>query len=181
MSVERLKLVAASGLALALAACAGAAKEPVTIGIGDNPTLPPPQSSLIPMVNTAKPVGWAAGTAPVPAQGLKVEAFATGLDHPRWLHVLPNGDVLVAETNTPPQPGDNKGIKGFFAKIIMGGAGAGVKSPNRITLAARRGRRRQGGNHVGVRGRAQLALRHGAGGRHILRRQHRRRGSVSIR
>ncbi|MBI1360295.1 MAG: sorbosone dehydrogenase family protein [Alphaproteobacteria bacterium] len=134
MPVERLKLLAASALALALAACAGAAKEPVTIGIGDNPTLPPPQSSLIPMVNTAKPIGWASGATPVAAQGLKVEAFATGLDHPRWLHVLPNGDVLVAETNSPPQPGDNRGIKGFFAKLIMGGAGAGVKSPNRITL-----------------------------------------------
>ena len=47
---------------------------------------------------------------------LAVSAFASGLDHPRWLYVLPNGDVLVAETNAPPRPDDGKGIKGWFMK-----------------------------------------------------------------
>jgi glucose/arabinose dehydrogenase len=134
MSQQFIRLAVAGAAALGLAACAGAAKDPVSIGIGPSPQLPPPNSPLIPTVKTADVVGWPAGGAPVAAEGLKVEAFATGLDHPRWLHVLPNGDVLVAETNSPPQPDDNKGIKGFFAKLIMGGAGAGVKSPNRITL-----------------------------------------------
>ena len=61
-------------------------------------------------------------------------AYATALDHPRWLYVLPNGDVLVAETNGPPRPDDNKGIKGWFTKRVMKRAGAGVPSANRITL-----------------------------------------------
>ena len=134
MSFQSSRFTAVGALVVVLAACAGATKDPVSIGIGPSPQLPAPNLTLIPTVKTADVVGWPAGGAPVAAEGLKVEAFATGLDHPRWLHVLPNGDVLVAETNSPPQPGDNKGVKGFFAKLIMGGAGAGVKSPNRITL-----------------------------------------------
>jgi glucose/arabinose dehydrogenase len=134
MTIQLTRVAAASLLALAMAACAGKASDPVTIGMGANPELDKPNTPLIPTVKTAKPVGWAAGETPTAAAGLKVAAFATGFDHPRWLHVLPNGDVLVAETSAPPQPDDNKGIKGFFAKIIMGGAGATTASPNRITL-----------------------------------------------
>jgi glucose/arabinose dehydrogenase len=59
---------------------------------------------------------------------------ATELDHPRWLYVLPNGDVLVAETNAPERPEDSKGLKGFAMKKTMEKAGAGVPSANRITL-----------------------------------------------
>lgn len=131
---QRIPAFAASALVLALAACAGQASDPVSVGMGVNPQLDKPQSPLIPTVKTAKPVGWAGGETPVAAPGLKVEAFATAFDHPRWLHVMPNGDVLVAETNAPERPDENKGIKGFFAGIIMGGAGASVPSPNRITL-----------------------------------------------
>jgi glucose/arabinose dehydrogenase len=65
---------------------------------------------------------------------MSVAAFASGLDHPRWLHVLPNGDVLVAETNAPPRPDDAVGIKGWLAGLVMKRAGAGVASANRITL-----------------------------------------------
>lgn len=61
-------------------------------------------------------------------------AFASGLDHPRWLHVLPNGDVLVAETNAPPKPADAQGIKGWLMSLFMKAAGAGVPSANRLTL-----------------------------------------------
>ena len=78
--------------------------------------------------------GWPAGAKPKPADGLQVEAFATGLDHPRWLYVLPNGDVLVAESNGPPRPDDAKGIKGFIYRKVQERAGAGVPSANRITL-----------------------------------------------
>jgi glucose/arabinose dehydrogenase len=120
--------------ALGLAACAGAARDPVSIGIGPNPELPPPHHPLIPTVKIADAVGWPAGGKPVAAEGLKVEAFAVGLSHPRWLKVLPNGDVLVAETNAPPKPEDAKGVRGWFMKTLMGNAGAGVPSPNRITL-----------------------------------------------
>ena len=65
---------------------------------------------------------------------MAVNAFATGLDHPRSVYVLPNGDVLVAETNAPPKPDDGKGIKGFVYEQVQKWAGAGVPSANRITL-----------------------------------------------
>lgn len=103
-------------------------------GYGPNPRLPAPEKSLIPTVHIAKATGWPAGVKPTPVAGLQVQAFATGLAHPRWLLVLPNGDVLVAETNAPPKPEDNKGIKGKVMKFVQKRAGAGVESPNRITL-----------------------------------------------
>jgi glucose/arabinose dehydrogenase len=96
--------------------------------------LPEPNKTLIPTVNIAPAIGWPDGTKPTAAAGTQVAAFAEGLDHPRWLYVLPNGDVLVAETNAPPKPEDGKGIKGWVMKKVMGRAGAGVPSPNRITL-----------------------------------------------
>ncbi|CAN5417519.1 sorbosone dehydrogenase family protein [soil metagenome] len=102
--------------------------------MGPTPELPPPKTSLIPTVNIADAKGWRADAKPTPASGLAVNAFATGLDHPRWLYVLPNGDVLVAETNAPERPEDAKGIKGWFFKRFQKKAGAGVPSANRITL-----------------------------------------------
>jgi len=119
---------------LASSACGGSARLPVSSGIGPNPSLPPPERSLIPTVHVASARGWAAGRTPAAAAGTRVAALATGLDHPRWLHVLPNGDVLVAETNAPPRPEDGKGIKGWFMKMFMKKAGAAVPSANRITL-----------------------------------------------
>ncbi len=119
---------------VSLAACAETVRSPEPIGIGPNPTLPVPEKQLVPTVNVAEAVGWPAGTQPEPAAGLKVTAFATGLDHPRWLYVLPNGDVLVAETNAPPRPESRKGVKGGFMKQTMKKAGAATPSANRITL-----------------------------------------------
>ena len=101
---------------------------------GPSPTLPAPQHSWMPTVNVAKAVGWPAGGKPTAAHGMAVNAFATGLSHPRSLYVLPNGDVLVAETDTPPKPDDTRGIKGWIAKMIMNRAGSGSSSANRITL-----------------------------------------------
>jgi len=121
-------------LILNLDACGEVATLPEQAGIGPHPTLPPPNPTLLPTVNIAPAKGWPAGMTPRAAAGLAVNAFATGLDHPRWLYVLPNGDVLVAETNAPPQPEDNKGLKGWFMKRVMKRAGAGVTSANRITL-----------------------------------------------
>ncbi len=117
-----------------LAACGESAKLPVSAGQGTDPQLPSPVKTLIPTINIAKPVGWAADAAPTPARGLAVKAMARGLDHPRWLMVLPNGDVLVAETSAPAQPDENKGLRGFAQSQIMGRAGAMVPSANRITL-----------------------------------------------
>jgi glucose/arabinose dehydrogenase len=74
---------------------------PEQAGIGLHPTLPPANPTQLPTVNIAPATGWHAGLTPRAAAGLAVSAFATGLDHPRWLYVLPNGDVLVAETPSP--------------------------------------------------------------------------------
>ena len=117
-----------------LAACGETARLTVDAGTGPRPQLPAPNKTLIPTVHIAPAKGWAEGTKPVVAAGLTVVPFAKGLEHPRWLLVLPNGDVLVAETNAPPKPEDGKGIKGWIMKMVMKQAGAGVPSPNRITL-----------------------------------------------
>jgi glucose/arabinose dehydrogenase len=127
------------GLAFALAlvglcACGDQAALPISAGIGPHPVLPPPHQTLFPTVNVAPAKGWTAGATPVPAAGLKVTAFADGLDHPRWVYVLPNGDVLVAETNAPPRPKDRTGLKGWITQLVQKRAGAGVASANRITL-----------------------------------------------
>ena len=123
-----------AAITLSTAGCAQKAQLPADAGFGANPTLPAPDHSLIPTVHVAKATGWPGGAKPVPASGTSVAAFADGLDHPRWVYVLPNGDVLVAETNAPPKPEDGKGIKGWIMKQFMKKAGAGVPSANRITL-----------------------------------------------
>ncbi|HEX9986082.1 MAG TPA: sorbosone dehydrogenase family protein [Thermoanaerobaculia bacterium] len=117
-----------------LCAACESARLPVEAGIGPAPTLAAANPTLIPTVHVARAKGWAPGTAPAVVAGMKVNAFATGLDHPRWLYVLPNGDVLVAETNAPPRPEDGKGIKAWFMKRFMKKAGAAVPSANRVTL-----------------------------------------------
>ena len=121
-------------LAGGLAACGETAMLQVSDGTGPSPKLPEPNKTLIPTVNIAPAIGWPDGTKPTAAPGTQVVAFAEGLDHPRWLYVLPNGDVLVAETNSPPKPDDGKGFRGWVMGRAMGRAGAGVPSPNRITL-----------------------------------------------
>jgi Glucose/sorbosone dehydrogenases len=122
-------------LSMVLAACGGPQALPPEAGYGPNPTLPAPAASLIPQVKVADAIGWPQGRMPTPAEGLRVQAFASGLDHPRWLYRLPNGDVLVAESNAPPKPEDKQGgVRGWFMGLFMKKAGAGVPSANRITL-----------------------------------------------
>lgn len=118
-----------------LSACAEQAKLPVEAGIGANPKLPAPVKGLIPTVNIAPAEGWPDGSAPKANPGLAVTAFASGLDHPRWLYTLPNGDILVAESNRPSDAqGARSGIVGWIMKKVMKRAGAGVPSADRITL-----------------------------------------------
>ncbi|WP_085640217.1 MULTISPECIES: sorbosone dehydrogenase family protein [unclassified Pseudomonas] len=121
-------------VAAGLAACGETSSLQVSDGTGPSPKLPEPNKTLIPTVHIAPAVGWPSGAKPTPAAGTQVAAFAENLDHPRWLYVLPNGDVLVAETNAPPKPDDGSGLKGWVTKKVMGRAGAGVPSANRITL-----------------------------------------------
>lgn len=126
--------IAATLTVLFGAGCGEHAKLSETAGYGPNPILPAPDETLIPTVKIAPARGWESGASPTPAPDLTVAAFARGLQHPRWLYVLPNGDVLVAETNAPPRPDDGKSIKGFFMHALEKRAGAGVPSANRLTL-----------------------------------------------
>ncbi len=102
--------------------------------MGPHPVLAPVDKHLLPTMQIAPAKGWPAGGKPTAAPGVALTAFASGLDHPRWLYVLPNGDVLVAETNAPAKPDDAKGPKGYVMKKVQAKAGAGTPTPNRIVL-----------------------------------------------
>ena len=119
---------------LAAAGCAETSLLQPGEDTGVRPAIAPPVRSALPTVKVAPAKGWPEGAKPRPAPGWKVEALATGLQHPRWLYVLPNGDVLVAETGPPERPEDGRGLKGFFMKLFMKRAGSAVPSANRITL-----------------------------------------------
>jgi glucose/arabinose dehydrogenase len=134
MTLHKFLVLTVGTLALAMAGCAGQADDPVAHAVGTDPALDKPETALLPTLKIAEAKRWAPGQMPTAATGLKVTAFATGLDHPRWLHVLPNGDVLVAETNAPERPDQGKGIRGYFQKEAMKKAGAVTPTANRISL-----------------------------------------------
>lgn len=134
MAVRLARLTLIALLLTGLAGCGDEATLPVEAGTGPDPELPPPVQTFFPTVVLAHATGWPGGEQPEAAQGLKVNAFANGLDHPRWLYVLPNGDVLVAESAAPPQPEAMRGLMGWAMKMGMRWAGAGGPSANRITL-----------------------------------------------
>src|SRR5215213_6026973 len=121
-------------LILALAACAERSRLPESASVGPDPQLPQPVETLIPTVKVAPAKGWPAGVTPKAAAGRQVTAFASGLEHPRWVYVLPNGDVLVAETSAPKRPEEGKGIKGRAMSHFQKKAGAAAPSANRISL-----------------------------------------------
>lgn len=134
MATQFLLSALSTVIILGFTGCTVSSKTPVTDSYGSQPSLPEPKSRLFPVVNIAPAKGWPEGVMPTPAPGLKVQAFAQGLQHPRWLYVLPNGDVLVAETDAPPKPEDSKGIKGKIMKMVMRRAGSSYPSANRISL-----------------------------------------------
>jgi len=121
-------------VALGLAGCGDHALLPPGADVGPTPRIVTPVTSVLPTVNIAPAVGWPAGETPTAAPGLKVTAFAAGLDHPRNVYVLPNGDVLVAESAAPPKPDDSPGLVGFVMRRLMSRAGAGGPSANRLIL-----------------------------------------------
>ncbi|RYZ95597.1 MAG: sorbosone dehydrogenase family protein, partial [Moraxellaceae bacterium] len=133
VSVLKASLLLSVGL-IGLAGCEHRSNLPTNAGYGATPVLPEPKKTLIPTVHIAPAKGWPADTMPVAATGLKVQKFADQLIHPRWLYVLPNGDVLVAETDAPPKPEDTKGIKGMIMQLVMKRAGSSHPSANRISL-----------------------------------------------
>jgi glucose/arabinose dehydrogenase len=127
-------LLLIGSIILSLNACGELDTLPISAGMGSTPTLPTPKHNLIPTLKIAPAIGWPAGIVPATSQDISVVAFASGLNHPRWLYVLPNGDVLVAETNASPKQGNDKSIKGWIMRLMMKKAGASVLSANRITL-----------------------------------------------
>jgi len=134
MPATTFRIALAAVSASVFAACATQSTLPTDAGSGAAPELPAPKKSIVPTVHVAKAGGWPSGAKPSAAGGLAVDAFADGLQHPRWLYVLPNGDVLVAETDAPPKPEDGKGFKGWVMKKLMSKAGSGHPSADRITL-----------------------------------------------
>ena len=133
MTARPLSFLLLAAVASAALGCGESARLAVAEGTGADPALPAPTESLIPTVNIAVAQGWPAGRRPVPMAGHAANAFASGLDHPRWLYVLPNGDVLVAESNAPPEAG-TKGLVGRVRAYFFDRAGAGVPSADRVTL-----------------------------------------------
>ena len=131
---RKICMAAVLAMTLGVAACGDEATLPEQAGTGPNPKLPEPKHSWFPTVNIATAKGWPAGEMPKPASGFKVAAFATGLEHPRWLYKLPNGDILVAESNAPAGRGDRGGFTSWVASLVMARAGAGGESPNKIML-----------------------------------------------
>ncbi|MCM2335857.1 MAG: sorbosone dehydrogenase family protein [Pseudomonas sp.] len=131
---RRFPLLAIAALVTLSGCRSGALDQQPDPGVGTAPALPAPQRKLIPTVAIAPATGWPDGATPIAADGLQVRAFATGLDHPRWLHVLPNGDVLVAESNGPAGKSGIRGVRGAVMKQVMKRAGAGVPSADRISL-----------------------------------------------
>ena len=125
--------IALAGLA-AIAACGRGADYNISEGFGPDPVLPEEEKRLIPIVNIAPAERWGDGEMPVAADGMTVTEFATGLQHPRWVYTLPNGDVLVAESNAPARPEHDDGIRNWIMGKVMAKAGAGVPSADRISI-----------------------------------------------
>jgi glucose/arabinose dehydrogenase len=119
--------------AASVAGCSYGSSDPLT-GFGPNPPLPAPHKSLLPTFSVPKVVGWAPGAAPKAPPGFVVTRFAEGLGHPRWLYVLPTGDLLVAESASEPSAADSKGVRGWISRRLMKAVGAVERSPDRIEL-----------------------------------------------
>jgi glucose/arabinose dehydrogenase len=134
MCPRRLRLSVLALTAAVIVAGCESARLPFSANVGPDPALPSPNPTRIPTVHFAPAKSWPAGVTPTAAPGTTVAAFAAGLHHPRWLYVLPNGDVLVAESAAPPQPEEYEGLKGVAMRVVLRRMGSRVPSANRITL-----------------------------------------------
>ena len=138
MNIWKLKTALTLAAIGCLAACGATSTTPEVTGYGAAPALPEPTESLLTTVNIAPARGFGANDRPDAIGGFAVNAFARNLDHPRWIYVLPNGDVLVAEADAPnvhdETGGPIKRLVSWVRKQVMKRAGAGVPSPNKIIL-----------------------------------------------
>ncbi len=153
--------------AFVLAPLAASAEEPFDIQsqIGPNPVLPDIQQYLFPPMHLSSVVGWKNGEKPTVAAGLKIEALAADLQHPRSLYTLPNGDVLVVESKAPPpqpitRPKDL--VMRFIEKGVTSGGDPGTEQPHHAS--ALRCGRREASDAIGLSRSSPFALRRGAGG-----------------
>jgi len=121
-------------LTMAMTACGENARLPHNADVGPHPNLVEPKHTLVPTAHVAATRPWTDGETPTAAAGLRFVSCANGPAHPRWLHALPNGDVLVAETNAPPRPDEGQGLKGWVMKKPMSKVGSATPGANRITL-----------------------------------------------
>jgi glucose/arabinose dehydrogenase len=128
--MRRLSLAALLAAA-SLVGCSSGSSDPF-VGFGPNPPLPKPEKALLPVLGIPKAVGWPAGAAPKAPPGFVVTRFGEGVEHPRWLLVLPNGDVLAAQSSSEPKP--PKGVRDRVMQALMKRVGSMQKSPNTITL-----------------------------------------------
>jgi glucose/arabinose dehydrogenase len=135
MRISRLTFLCTAIATLGLAGCSefgGAVGGDPMRQIGANPYLPEPQQYLLPPMHIATAIGWSEGETPSVPQGMQVHALATGLEHPRFVYVLPNGDVLVVEANGPKAPINRP--KDLIMGWVQNYAGTKAKGGNRITL-----------------------------------------------
>src|SRR6202790_881382 len=131
MRTTSLRSIAALVSFVALAACSSKGGDPAR-QYGTDPYLPEPHEYLLPPMSVPKAIGWKAGEMPTVSAGLKAEVLATGLEHPRTLYTLPNGDILVVESNSPGT--EPYRPKDFIAGKVKGRAGAAAKGGNPITF-----------------------------------------------
>jgi glucose/arabinose dehydrogenase len=128
-------LALACASALSVASCSDDSSFDPDSQVGPNPVLPEPHQYLFPPMHLSSVVGWKEGEKPTVAPGLKIEALATGLQHPRSLYVLPNGDVLVVESKSPgvqPVARPKDIIMGWIESMVTSGGDTGPS--NRVTL-----------------------------------------------
>ena len=128
---RKIRQMAMIAAALMLAACGRGHPVPSS-SYGAHPVLPEPDKSLLPTVNFSTAEAWPAGAAPAAPRGFTVTRFAEGLAHPRWLYVLPNGDMLVAESSTVPGPPNS--LQDRLQAWLQRNEGSRRPSANRITL-----------------------------------------------
>jgi glucose/arabinose dehydrogenase len=131
--LERM-ILAIGTIAAVTSCCCGVSSTPLQ-EYGPRPDIPQAHPPSLPTLRIALPEGWPANAKPATDETLfRVDRFAEHLEHPRWLHVLPDGSVLVAESDVPAEYGCGTGIEGWLERVLMHIMGSRTKSADRISL-----------------------------------------------